>query len=302
MATAVSYPGVYIQEVPSGVRAIAGVETSVTAFVGYTRRGPTNEPVQIFSFADFERRFGGLDLDSELSYAVSHFFLNGGAKAWIVRVAAGAAAAAIDLATNIAGAPLALQATAWSEGAWGNQLVVEVDYAASNPASLFNLSVAEVQERNGQRVAVRTESHRNLSMSSFSGNYAVDAVNAALQLIELTRPAAALGALNASGVATSGVLTDAILDQLDDDHRRLAISIDGGQVYEFDIFDPGGSIAAGALGARLTQLGGFITARVPLWNQGIRHSLVSLVRPTPRIPFWSPPPEPTRFPTWSGPP
>ena len=117
-------------------------------------------------------------------------------------MAAGAAAAAIDLATNIAGAPLALQATARSEGAWGNQLVVEVDYAASNPASLFNLSVAEVQERNGQRVAVRTESHRNLSMSSFSGNYAVDAVNAASQLIELTRPAAALGALNASGVAS----------------------------------------------------------------------------------------------------
>ena len=55
----VSYPGVYIEEVPSGSRAIAGVPTSVAAFVGYTARGPVNEPAQIFSFADFERSFGG---------------------------------------------------------------------------------------------------------------------------------------------------------------------------------------------------------------------------------------------------
>ena len=78
MATQVSYPGVYIEEVPSGVRSIAGVATSVAALVGYTARGPTNAPVRIFSFADFERQFGGLDLSSDLSYAASHFVLSGG--------------------------------------------------------------------------------------------------------------------------------------------------------------------------------------------------------------------------------
>ena len=101
MATAVSFPGVYIEEVPSSVRTIAGVATSVTAFVGFTARGPTNEAVQIFSFADFERRFGGLDVDSDLSYAVSQFFLNGGSQAWIVRVADQAAAAAINLRNDL---------------------------------------------------------------------------------------------------------------------------------------------------------------------------------------------------------
>ena len=93
MPVSVSYPGVYIQEVPGGARSIAGVPTSIAAFVGYSRRGPINEATQIFSFADFERSFGELHPTSALSYAVSHFFLNGGATAWLVRVAEGAAAA-----------------------------------------------------------------------------------------------------------------------------------------------------------------------------------------------------------------
>lgn len=264
MPTAVTYPGVYIEEIPSGVRAIAGVETSIAAFVGYTSRGPTNEPVQIFSFADFERRFGGLDRDSELSYAVSHFFLNGGAKAWIVRVATGATAGQITMGTDLAGGPAALQARARSEGVWGNGLVVEVDYATSNPARLFNLTVLEVQERNGQRVAVRTETHRNLSMNSASGNYAVNVVNAASQLIELSRAGDATDALDATEMfSTSGVLDDAILGDLDDDHRRLGISIDGGQLYEFDIFPAGGSAPAGAdLEERLNNLGALIETAV----------------------------------------
>ena len=97
MAVSVSYPGVYIQEVPSGSRAIAAVPTSIAAFVGYTARGPVDEARQVFSLADFERAFGGLDLASDLSYAVSHFFLNGGGTAWIVRVAEGALAASVAL-------------------------------------------------------------------------------------------------------------------------------------------------------------------------------------------------------------
>ena len=61
MAVALTYPGVYIQEVPSGVRTITGVATSITAFVGRAAAGPTDEPVTLTSFADYERRFGGLD-------------------------------------------------------------------------------------------------------------------------------------------------------------------------------------------------------------------------------------------------
>jgi hypothetical protein len=86
MPVTLSYPGVYIEEVPSGVRTIVGVATSITAFVGRALRGPVNQPVRVQSFAEFERIFGGLWTSSGLSYAVQHFFLNGGGDALIVRV------------------------------------------------------------------------------------------------------------------------------------------------------------------------------------------------------------------------
>ena len=64
MPVAPTYPGVYIEEIPSGVRTITGVATSITAFIGRTLRGPVNDPVRVQSFAEFERRFGGLWRDN----------------------------------------------------------------------------------------------------------------------------------------------------------------------------------------------------------------------------------------------
>src|SRR5919199_1678280 len=81
-----TYPGVYVEEIPSGVRTITGVATSITAFIGRARRGPTNDPVTITSFSDFERVFGGLQEKYLMSYAVRDFFLNGGSQAIIVRL------------------------------------------------------------------------------------------------------------------------------------------------------------------------------------------------------------------------
>src|SRR5829696_4301205 len=93
MPVPTTYPGVYVQEIPSGVRTIAGVSTSVTAFIGAAKRGPVNKAVRILGFADFERLFGGLSRTSELSYSVRQFFNNGGTEAWVVRVAQSAAGA-----------------------------------------------------------------------------------------------------------------------------------------------------------------------------------------------------------------
>jgi phage tail sheath protein FI len=86
MPSSLTYPGVYVEEVPSGVRTITGVATSVTAFIGRARKGPIDTAIDITSFADFERKFGGLWLDSPMSFAVRDFFLNGGARAVIVRL------------------------------------------------------------------------------------------------------------------------------------------------------------------------------------------------------------------------
>jgi phage tail sheath protein FI len=109
MPSALTYPGVYIEEVESGVRPITGVATSITAFIGRALRGPVDEPVTIFSFGEFERIFGGLWADAPLGYAVRDFFLNGGGQAIVVRLfnvsdAVETAAAAVATAAKTAAA------------------------------------------------------------------------------------------------------------------------------------------------------------------------------------------------------
>lgn len=86
MPATLTYPGVYIEEIPSGVRTITGVATSITAFIGRALRGPMDNAVTINSFGDFERIFGGLWADSALGYGVRDFYLNGGSQAIIVRL------------------------------------------------------------------------------------------------------------------------------------------------------------------------------------------------------------------------
>src|SRR5262245_17260418 len=106
MPAALTYPGVYIQEVPSGVRTITGVATSITAFVGRAAAGPTDDPQLLTSFADYERRFGGVDVSCPMSYAVRDFYLNGGTMALVVRVVHDDASAATITLTG-SGSPAA---------------------------------------------------------------------------------------------------------------------------------------------------------------------------------------------------
>ena len=84
MSTVYSYHGVYIR-LPSPVHAITGVATSIAAFVGYTARGIDNRAQAIYSFGDFQRLYGGLASNSEVSYAVQQFYQNGGSQAYVVR-------------------------------------------------------------------------------------------------------------------------------------------------------------------------------------------------------------------------
>jgi phage tail sheath protein FI len=86
MPTEPLYPGVFIEEISSGVHTITGVPTAITAFIGRAVIGPTQAPSLVTSFVDFERLYGGLSSDCPLSYAVQHFFDNGGAQAVIARI------------------------------------------------------------------------------------------------------------------------------------------------------------------------------------------------------------------------
>ncbi|MCA9419514.1 MAG: phage tail sheath family protein [Nitrospira sp.] len=142
-----TYPGVYIEEIPSGVRTITGVATSIAAFIGRAKRGPVNEAKTINSFADYERIFGGLDLNSGMSFAVRDFYLNGGSQAVIGRLY-GQVEGETSLALLAADT---LTLVAAYEGAWANQVRARVDYNVStevaeaqgfaDATSLFNLTI-----------------------------------------------------------------------------------------------------------------------------------------------------------------
>jgi hypothetical protein len=143
MAIAPTYPGVYIEELPSPVHTIAGVATSITAFVGYTSRGIDNRAERILSFSDYERQFGGIDSQSEVSYAVQQFFANGGARAYVVRVPH----------TNALGAKVTfanLVFTALSSGTWANgNVLIDVDYNnvdQTAEATAFNLTITNLED------------------------------------------------------------------------------------------------------------------------------------------------------------
>lgn len=165
-----TYPGVHVQEIPSGVRTLTGVATSITAFIGRALRGPVDTPVTVNSFADFERTFGGLWVDGPMSYTVRDFFLNGGGQAIVIRRYKGNVvndSAVLELG------PLKLEAA--SPGTWGNSLKATIDKEGITKEvadryglkqeDLFNLQV----ELNGQ-----IERFPNLSLAN--GSRRVDRV------------------------------------------------------------------------------------------------------------------------------
>ncbi len=103
-------PGVYVEEVPSGSAPIAGVGTSTAGFVGLVPDGaamprqpdgtpyvlaPAGQPVLITNFTEFTSKFGEVatrvDSNSVLGHAVRGYFVNGGTRLWVVRVASLAA-------------------------------------------------------------------------------------------------------------------------------------------------------------------------------------------------------------------
>ncbi|MFZ4476680.1 MAG: phage tail sheath family protein [Saprospiraceae bacterium] len=163
MPVQLSYPGVYLQEIPSGVRSITGVSTSLTAFIGRALKGATNKAILITSYADFERRFGGLWYESTMSYCVRDFFLNGGSQALIVRIEKDAASATLDVDVLISPPENLLIFKAASPGEWGNKISIQLDFNVVDPKNenLFNLMV---YYKNSEDKDVQVERHLNVSL------------------------------------------------------------------------------------------------------------------------------------------
>ena len=125
-----------------------GVSTSTAGFVGLAERGPvTGQPQLVTSFADYKRMYGGYLSEAAyggarfLPYAVEQFFLNGGARAYIMRAAPADAKAGIVQAG-------VLTISAANPGAWAENMRVTVAPASKAKTQVLAVDGADLTLKN----------------------------------------------------------------------------------------------------------------------------------------------------------
>jgi len=182
MPVAPTYPGVYIDELPSSVRTIIGVATSVAAFVGPADRGPVDMPTHITSWGDYERVYGGLSATNPMGHAVRQFYQNGGAEAEVVRVASTTATpSGFELSPTVT-------LNAKSPGSWGDKLRIRVDYDTADPNNtrLYNVTIRDTST--GAQERFLNVDATNGSANSLENKLATSAL-ATVAANDHTRPA-----------------------------------------------------------------------------------------------------------------
>jgi phage tail sheath protein FI len=213
MPPVLNYPGVYIEELPSGVQTITGVATSITAFVGWAPQGSTTEAVSVLSWMDYQREFGGLDSRSYLGYAVNHFFNNGGQQAYVVRLVSGAittgtatgTAGAVTL--NVSGVQLTF--TAKEVGAWSNGYGIQIS-PGSGGSGDFNVAIVYAPSGSG---LVTVESHNNLTIAtvdSMTSAYVTVASSASLTAPPANGTYMLSGGSDGNGVHAPGAASSSV--------------------------------------------------------------------------------------------
>jgi hypothetical protein len=201
MALTLNTPGVYIEEVPSGVRTITGVATSIALFIGWAARGPAGTPTRISSFADYTRVYGGLDRNTLLGYSVRHFFDNGGADAYVIRIAHTDAKVA-----SVAFGDLTVEAS--SSGGWTKDYRIRVTRRPDD-ATRFKLEVLDHPTKESV-----VETFQDLSMSSTDARFINTVVNGRSLYVTtkvkspFATPADAINKLDAAAAGDSGTVLD----------------------------------------------------------------------------------------------
>lgn len=201
-----TYPGVYVQEVPSGVRTIAGVATSITMFIGMAKKGPMNDPIQCLNYSDFVRTFSDDTTAGSLAFYVRLFFLNGGTNCYVMRIAKGAVQSVVTLQNDAAQPVLTLQAK--DAGQAGSFIRAQVSYAGQFPEAYFTMDLFTYQpDSTGKLVKMGQESWKNLSMNPNSPLYAPDFLTQNSKLVNAAlaggAPAATGNGFSMSGRAVS---------------------------------------------------------------------------------------------------
>ncbi|MHC4253947.1 MAG: phage tail sheath family protein, partial [Planctomycetota bacterium] len=202
------------------------------AFIGIAEKGALGTPKLVTNWSQFVKDFGGHRRDSFLAHAVQGFFLNGGSRCFVVRVASSTAAIASATLQDRAGAPLdTLGVQALNEGEWGNRLTVDVADGTKTPATEFMLVV----KQDGETV----ETWDDLSLDSEAENYVEAVVNDGSAFIRVTDLASATAAPdNRPAVQTDVPLTggaDGASDIADADY--VGSEADRTGLHSFDIVD-----------------------------------------------------------------
>ena len=183
-----SYPGVYVQEVPGGVKPLDTASTSTAAFVGLAERGPDTGPTLVTSWTGFQRTYGSFIADGFLAHSVFQYFNNGGRQCYIVRVIRSNATVA-SVTVNNRAAIAGFTFSAKNKGAWGNTLLLQIEDGTLDPGNLFKLSVRRQDNASvlpdDPLGIVPLEVFDNLSSDPGSPDYVVGVVGQGSALVDV---------------------------------------------------------------------------------------------------------------------
>ncbi len=182
------HPGVYVEEIPSGAKPIDAVGTSTAAFVGFTTKGPIEEPLLISGFDQYQHHFGGIQNLSgvdTMGFSVAAFFLNGGTKAYIVRVAVAGSGGL----TASSGSTGGMNFTAVNPGTWADNLVVR--FTAATAGFTVDIGRYDDPADTGSNFNV-LESFSDVSVTPGDARYVVNVVDDASEYVGVEVPGAIL--------------------------------------------------------------------------------------------------------------
>ena len=225
-------PGVFVEEVPPGEQPIQAVGTSTGAFIGIAEKGALNKPKLVTNWSQFVKDFGAHRRDSFLAHAVQGFFLNGGSRCFVVRVASSSAAIAQAMLQDRAGTPEdTLRVQALNEGEWGNRLSLDVADGTKAPATEFMLVVKLDSEV--------VETWDDLSLDPEAENYVAAVINDSSTYIQVTDLESVTASPENRPVVQSDVPlaggADGASDITDSDY--VGSSADRTGLYAFDTVD-----------------------------------------------------------------
>jgi len=144
-------PGVYVEEFDSGSKPMEGVGTSTAGFVGLAERGPVvGIPQLVTNFADYKRTYGEYLSENEfgeyrfLAYAVEQFFLNGGSRCFISRVAPSDAKCSRGV---IPEESAVLKFQAKNPGIWGDDISITITPSSKAKTQVYEILGTEDSPR-----------------------------------------------------------------------------------------------------------------------------------------------------------